>query len=202
MGRRRRATGPLPQPLPPATAPPSLPAPPPNTPTGRAAPVRRQPVVLARSRGARCAEVAGGTAADFAAVCCCCPCGILSLLLLAVVKVPAGLCRRAFLKRRKGSKGGGAAAARPRLGLLGPRVGVADEGAHGGADDEEEFVVFGSGVRQVVLGPGAKGLLVGTAVGWPPEKSPSAEVSAMDKQMWAHFYGAGFWRSPSQREEA
>lgn len=56
------------------------------------------------SRKARCAEVVGGTAAECAAVCCCCPCGLLSLIVFAVVRLPAGLCRKAIKKQRRKKK--------------------------------------------------------------------------------------------------
>lgn len=70
---------------------------------------RRQPLLrhqptsssLSAGRTRRFAEVAGGTAADCAAVCCCCPCGLVNLLVLAVYKVPAGICRRALRRRRR-----------------------------------------------------------------------------------------------------
>lgn len=51
--------------------------------------------------GARAAEVAGGTAAECAAVCCCCPCAVAGLVVLAVYKVPAGLCRKALRNGRR-----------------------------------------------------------------------------------------------------
>ncbi|KAA8550121.1 hypothetical protein F0562_001805 [Nyssa sinensis] len=49
----------------------------------------------------RIGEVAGGTAAECAAICCCCPCGLMNLLLLAVYKVPKGLCKKALKKRKR-----------------------------------------------------------------------------------------------------
>ncbi|XP_072951740.1 uncharacterized protein [Typha angustifolia] len=63
--------------------------------------------------GRRLAEIAGGTAADCTAVCCCCPCAVVDLVVLAVVRLPAGICRRAMRARRKkrktaeAAKGGG-----------------------------------------------------------------------------------------------
>ncbi|CAI9779815.1 unnamed protein product [Fraxinus pennsylvanica] len=52
-------------------------------------------------RRVRLAEVAGGTVAECAAVCCCCPCGLANLLVLAVYKIPAGLCRKAFRRKHR-----------------------------------------------------------------------------------------------------
>ncbi|XP_059646557.1 uncharacterized protein LOC132293202 [Cornus florida] len=46
------------------------------------------------------AEVAGGTMAECAVVCCCCPCGLVNLLVLAVYKLPSGLCRKALRRKR------------------------------------------------------------------------------------------------------
>ncbi|KAL4576846.1 hypothetical protein LXL04_012946 [Taraxacum kok-saghyz] len=54
------------------------------------------------SRGShRLAEVAGGTTAECAAVVCCFPCTVVHFLVLAVYKVPAGLCRKALRKKRR-----------------------------------------------------------------------------------------------------
>ncbi|KAI4364157.1 hypothetical protein MLD38_020287 [Melastoma candidum] len=59
----------------------------------------------------RVVEGAGRATADCAAVWCCCPCGVANLILFAVYRVPAGICRRAIGRRRKGretlGKGGG-----------------------------------------------------------------------------------------------
>ncbi|KAL5763637.1 hypothetical protein ACOSP7_015992 [Xanthoceras sorbifolium] len=75
---------------------------------------RRQPLLTAEKNsipntkqghehnmGKKFGEVVGGTAAECAAVCCCCPCTVMNLLVLAVYKVPAGLCKKAWRKRRK-----------------------------------------------------------------------------------------------------
>lgn len=59
----------------------------------------------------RLAEVAGGTAAEFVAVGCCCPCVIVDILVVTVVKLPAGLCRKALQKKRYNR----------RIGLLQPK---------------------------------------------------------------------------------
>ncbi|KAL3535999.1 hypothetical protein ACH5RR_004460, partial [Cinchona calisaya] len=65
---------------------------------------RRQPLLISQQEiggSKRVAEVLGGTAAECAAICCCCPCGLVNLLVLAVYKVPAGLCRKALRKKRQ-----------------------------------------------------------------------------------------------------
>nr|XP_033516529.1 uncharacterized protein LOC104113585 [Nicotiana tomentosiformis] len=50
------------------------------------------------SEGARFAEVAGGTTAEYAAVCCCCPCRLVNLLVLTGYNLLAVLCRK-YLSR-------------------------------------------------------------------------------------------------------
>ncbi|KAL3325148.1 hypothetical protein AABB24_038976 [Solanum stoloniferum] len=49
----------------------------------------------------RIGEVAGGTVAECAMVCCCCPCTVLHFLLLALYKVPTGLCRKAWRSKKQ-----------------------------------------------------------------------------------------------------
>ncbi|XP_051114235.1 uncharacterized protein LOC127239905 [Andrographis paniculata] len=51
-------------------------------------------------RKVRMAEVAGGTAAECAAVCCC-PCSLLNLVVLAVYKLPAAIFRKALRRKRR-----------------------------------------------------------------------------------------------------
>ncbi|KAJ0966347.1 hypothetical protein J5N97_027485 [Dioscorea zingiberensis] len=141
-----------------------------------AAAVKRKPMILKETRrGTRCAEVAGGTAAECAAVCCCCPCGLVDLLVFAVVRLPCGLCRRAVRKRRRSR----AAAA---LGIGKKKPGVLIPGKGGG--DEVEVVV--------IARPATEGTVEGAA---------ASEMTEMEKEMWMKFYSSGFWRSPSQREE-
>ncbi|XP_042446623.1 uncharacterized protein LOC122031592 [Zingiber officinale] len=64
---------------------------------------RRHPVILKRSPppvGARCAEMAGGAAAECVAVCCCFPCAAVNVVVLTAVRLPAGICRKAMRARR------------------------------------------------------------------------------------------------------
>nr|CAD1828102.1 unnamed protein product [Ananas comosus var. bracteatus] len=119
----------------------------------------------------------GGTAAECAAVCCCCPCAVVDLLVLAVVRLPAGICRRALRARASAPPSSATAmvgARKRKAPLLSPESSAAAAAAVGG-------------------GGGAEVVVVVVAV---------AEVEEeMEKEMWAKFYGAGFWRSPSQRED-
>lgn len=147
---------------------------------------RRQPLlsgIETSSRGgvrkARLAEVAGGTAAECAAVCCCCPCGLVNLLVMAVYKLPAGLCRKALrrkrrrrlMKKQQQSKGG--------------------VGRQCGWDESESDVSIhpiGDSTGVAVVDGGSS-------------LESDKDVVALEKEMWRKFYGAGFWRSPSQRSD-
>lgn len=137
---------------------------------------RRQPLLSGQdsySRGgvrkaARFAEVAGGTTAECAAVCCCCPCGLVNLLVLAVYKLPAGLCRKALRKKR-----------RRRLMKKGLLV----------RSEDAELSIHPIGTTPLAVGDGGNSL------------ESDKDVVALEKEMWNKFYGAGFWRSPSQRSD-
>ncbi|PKA50899.1 hypothetical protein AXF42_Ash007554 [Apostasia shenzhenica] len=161
-----------------------------NVPAAAATPIgyRRNPVILrgTSKQSARFAEVAGRTIAECAAICCCCPCGIVNLVILAVVRLPAGLCRRALRKRtlRRSSKKSSA--------LIGS-TSSSGSGTSGssktGSSIDENFPEFcRMGVVMVVGDP------------WPA-RSPSTELIQLEKEVWSNFYGCGFWRSPSQRED-
>ncbi|KAK4380672.1 hypothetical protein RND71_002534 [Anisodus tanguticus] len=147
-----------------------------HAPSSLSADRRRQPLLSGQdssSRGgvrkARFAEVAGGTAAECAAVCCCCPCGLVNLLVLAVYKLPAGLCRKALRRKR-----------RRRLMKKGPLQPKRQCGC-----DESELSI---GASFAVVDGGSS-------------LESDEDVVALEKDMWSKFYGAGFWRSPSQRSD-
>ncbi|KAL3646957.1 hypothetical protein CASFOL_009501 [Castilleja foliolosa] len=123
-------------------------------------------------RNLRFGEVAGGTMAECAAVCCCCPCGLVDLLVLAVYKLPAGLCRKALRKKRRRKL--------VRMGLVPPRK--------CGCCDENEIHI------QAVTPTAA--MVSAMEVG-----GESKEVVELDKEMMERFYGGGFWRSSSRRNE-
>ncbi|KAL8501598.1 hypothetical protein ACS0TY_020927 [Phlomoides rotata] len=139
--------------------------------------VRRQPLLensdyasMHSVRRVSMAEVAGGTSADCVAVCCCCPCGLVNLFMLAVYKVPAGLCWKALRRkhhRRLMKKGG----------LQPWRCGY-----------DEEFFELHLVVSHVSMVSVLESLL------------KDREVIELEKEMWDKFYDAGFWRSPSQRK--
>ncbi|XP_074570569.1 uncharacterized protein LOC141827235 [Curcuma longa] len=150
---------------------------------------RRQPLVSKETHkhkptlSAQIAESIGQTAADCAAVLCCCPCGLAHLLYLTTVKLPAGLLRRALCgasgKTRRGVR---FVAKRP--GLLRNRVIAFD-------DDEDDDMSIHT-TRLLVR--------LGAADDASPVKLVSPELVALEKEMSATFYGAGFWRSLSRKE--
>ncbi|XP_027178147.1 uncharacterized protein LOC113777312 [Coffea eugenioides] len=116
-------------------------------------------------------EVAGVTTAECAAVCCCCPCAVMHLLILAVYKVPKGLCKKAWKKNK-------------RKRLLKKKKKNLEEnksGPNGTHHDDDESSSDDYDDNQ-------KGVGVMDAVD-------------LDSEMWDRFYGAGFWRSHSQRED-
>jgi hypothetical protein len=123
--------------------------------------VLREPTPVKPS--ARVAEMVGSTAAGCAAVCCCCPCAVLDFVVLAVVKVPTGLCKRAIRARRRKI----AAKRKKDMASL--------------ENDKEKLEVEVAQVAAV-------------------ERATPEEVAKMEMEVWAPFYGAGFWRSPSQKE--
>ncbi|XP_050383465.1 uncharacterized protein LOC126800194 [Argentina anserina] len=147
---------------------------------------RRRPVQLKNHVSDckdRLAEVAGGTAAECAAVCCCCPCGLVNLLVLVIYKVPAGLCRRVLRKKR-----------RQRLikkGLLQPSH------LHCTCDCDGRELQFHPLGRFESLSSEFKAV---QKLMMEDDESSDPDVIELEKEMWDRFYGTGFWRSPTQRE--
>ncbi|KAK1421094.1 hypothetical protein QVD17_23190 [Tagetes erecta] len=126
--------------------------------------------------GKRIAEVAGGTTAECAAVICCFPCTVVNILVLAVFKVPAGLCRKALKKNR-------------RRRLLKKRLLVQSAG------DGDDV----NGIGQRISIEGTEFSL--RPAEWFTVKSIAGddEFIELENEMWEKFYGTGFWRSLSQR---
>ncbi|OEL34865.1 hypothetical protein BAE44_0004113 [Dichanthelium oligosanthes] len=116
-----------------------------------------------------CSEVAGGTAAGCTAVCCCFPCVMVEVVVLATVRAPAALCRRAARVRR-GARRRSASA--------------------GQATEIYEILVDDGGVVEVDAASAGESMKL-------PVKPALEETGELEKEVWARFYGAGFWRSPS-----
>lgn len=147
---------------------------------------RRQPLLSCRTEtppknekdggnGRRIGEFAGGATAECAAVCCCCPLGMMHLLILVTYKVPTGLYKKALRKHKKKKL-----LKRKKKNLLDEdqRTKMQNKsGPDGNIDDDESS----NGQDDI-----------GVAV---------IDAVDLDAEMWDRFYGAGFWRSFSQRED-
>lgn len=140
-------------------------------------PERRRPLIASAtpSRGARLRAVAGETAAECAAILCCCPCCLASLVVVAAVKLPSAIAQRAWWRRRR------------EVYLKEKRTKA--NGNKVGANHDDENNSRGGFI-----------LAADTAESLPA-KTTSEELVELEQVMIAKFYGAGFWRSPSQRGE-
>jgi len=144
-----------------------------------AVPVRRPPQHCDSDLNIRehrtCSEVAGGTAAGCAAVCCCFPCVMVEVVVLATVRAPAALCRRAARVRKAGRRRSASA---------------------GQATEIYELLVDDAGVVEVDASAAE------AAVALPVKPALELEETGeLEKEVWARFYGTGFWRSPSQLDD-
>lgn len=120
-------------------------------------------------------EVAGGTAAECAAICCCCPCAVMDLLLLAVYKVPTGLCKKAWRKQqRQRMKKKKAAPPQQQGRPLEATSSSSKAGTRSSFDDSE--------------------------VGRSDDDDRDGSAADFETEMLDRFYGGGFWRSTSQKE--
>lgn len=142
----------------------------------------------------RIAEEVGGTAAECAAVCCCCPCSLVNLVILAVYKVPARLCKKAWKRRRllktkkkafimhnsdrESSMVHGVDNGPSKLGLVAEvkKLSLDDQ-----YDRHNQLMMNGGDDKKRDGGDGTE------AVDW-------------EKEMWDRFGSGGFWRSRSQRD--
>lgn len=136
-------------------------------------------------------EVAGGAAAECTAVFCCCPCTLMKLLILAVYKVPAGVCRKAWamkkkrklVGKKKEKKQGGLLEKRPNglgpIGLTREELEMEVKRVKEGTEEEDK-------INSIVNGN---------------DVETSHSVDLLEEEMWSQFYGTGFFRSPSQRDQ-
>lgn len=141
---------------------------------------RRQPLLLqtqSSKAGNRVGEVVGGTAAECVAVVCCCPLSIANFLVLALYKVPAGLCRRMLRNRRRRRM--------IKEGQLQPKL---RQCCCGCCDD-----VNGQRIHPMCVNDASDIKRLNSS-------EPDKEALALEKEMWDTFYSTGFWRSSSRRE--
>ncbi|KAG2310113.1 hypothetical protein Bca52824_021670 [Brassica carinata] len=136
--------------------------------------------------GSTAAEFCGGTAADFAALCCCGPCSVVSLVVLAVYRIPRGLCRRAIrrMRRRRLAKKENGDSKLSKVGSSKFAVHPVES-----KDDEEDLDKLAIELKEE---------------GEEKEEGEGEdeEAVALEKEMWNRFYNSGFWRSLSQVETA
>ncbi|XP_020233122.1 uncharacterized protein LOC109813358 [Cajanus cajan] len=140
---------------------------------------RKQPLLQScqsyPQAGTRLGEAVGGTAA----VCCCFSFGLANMVYLAVYKVPARLCQKALRKRRRSRSLMEEELVATRRRCL---CGCCDDIMGGGrvyplcCDDEDLAALRG---RISV--------------------AKDEDVVELEKEMWERFYGSGFWRSASRR---
>ncbi|KAG6526062.1 uncharacterized protein LOC122048740 [Zingiber officinale] len=141
-------------------------------------PERRRPPIASATprRGAQLPAVAGETAAECAAVLCCFPFCLASLVVVSAVKLPSAIVQRARRRRRR------------EVHLKEKRTKANGNKVIAFHDDENNIL------RGFILA-------AEEAEESSPAKATSEELVELEKVMIAKFYGAGFWRSPSQREK-
>ncbi|KAL5137394.1 hypothetical protein HKD37_10G027763 [Glycine soja] len=152
---------------------------------------RRQPLLLQQSESYRKAgtrvmgEAVGGTAA----VCCCFSFGLANIMYLAMYKVPAMLCQKALRRKQRSrrlllfqtTEEAAAVPSRPRC-------------TCGCCDD----IISVGRVYPLCSNDGGDVAVLRSRSSVEKDK----EVVELEKEMWERFYGSGFWRSPSQRENS
>ncbi|XP_065867667.1 uncharacterized protein [Euphorbia lathyris] len=136
-----------------------------------------------RKKTHRFGEVAGGTAAECAAVCCCCPCTVVHLLVLTIFKMPVCLCRKAQKRHRIMKK------KKKQRALLAAAANGVNESGIKKLEREVRAVVEKQNEVVVVDKDGE-------------DEGEIDGIDHLENEMWDRFYSTGFWRSPSQRSAA
>ena len=144
--------------------------------------LRQQPLLAEkRKERRRVGEVAGGTAAECAAICCCCPCSLMTLLILALYKLPAGLCKKAWNNRK-------------RRRLVKIKKNKAACLLH------QTQIHAHNPLYVSDFGPTHMDLVAEMKKSDDHDDDGGTEVVDLEKEMWDQFFAGGFWRSPSQRD--
>ncbi|CAL0321828.1 unnamed protein product [Lupinus luteus] len=136
--------------------------------------LRRRPTGEKR----RVREVAGGATAECAAVCCCIPCTVMELVVLATYRVPAGLVKKAIEKRKQ-----------RRLQSKKSEALLVEEKARKESEKEKENE---NENKMVLVGPTLEEQMA---------KEEKCEAVELEKEMWAQFHSAGFWRTSSHHHQ-
>ncbi|KAK7337344.1 hypothetical protein VNO77_17911 [Canavalia gladiata] len=140
---------------------------------------RREPLLQSQmsSRSGTVGEVVGSTTAECVAVCCCFPCSLANLLVLAIYKVPAGLCRRMLKKKRLRKM--------IKKGLLQPKRSSCSCGCCDDVNNPWLSPMCSSDASDITR-------LYST--------EPDSDAVALEKEMLEKFFSTGFWRSSSRRD--
>ncbi|KAM7260241.1 hypothetical protein ACFE04_015982 [Oxalis oulophora] len=149
-----------------------------SSPSPSLTPTKAAPCKHHNNKKKKFGEVVGGTAAECAAICCCCPCTVMNLLVMVVYTVPAGLCKKAWRRRRQ---------KRLRMIRNGPNglgVVLSRPNSIGGPSDVANNNNNNNNNKMEVI----------------KEDGGDAAVVDLEKELWETFYGTGFWRSSSQRD--
>ncbi|XP_038879203.1 uncharacterized protein LOC120071168 [Benincasa hispida] len=120
------------------------------------------------------AEVAGGSAAECTAICCCCPWTVMNIVIFAVYRMPAGLCRKAMNRRKRHRK-------MKKKCLIQQRKAVSMDFTDGS------------------VGPPPMESV--EAHKRPNDVADVEDLKKLEEEMWGRFNQTGFWRSSSQRHE-
>ncbi|XAR60224.1 hypothetical protein NMG60_11033498 [Bertholletia excelsa] len=113
-------------------------------------------------------EVAGGATAECVAVVCCCPCTVVNMVILALYKVPTGLCRKAWKKRKNHRL-------QKKKSALQPTLWRSHSFNESDIDRDER-------IHNLLTNDNG---------------SPSATTVDSEPEMLGQIYGGGFWRCPS-----
>ncbi|OIW12196.1 hypothetical protein TanjilG_28604 [Lupinus angustifolius] len=150
---------------------------------------RRQPLLQRSNSCGRTRTRLGEAVGDSAAVCCCCPAVVANVMILAIYKVPASLCRRAMEKKKKHKQ--------KHLSKLSSTV--AKEGLVQDKRSSKCRCCDDISIRGYPTydnGDDIANVKSRNVV----EQGEEKEVIELEKEMWARFSTTGFWRSPSQRD--
>ncbi|KAI4322502.1 hypothetical protein L6164_022191 [Bauhinia variegata] len=131
------------------------------------------PPALSRREKRGVGEVAGGATAECVAVCCCFPCAVMDMVVLAVYKVPAGLCKKAIHKsnRQRSLKNNENSSNTVLL-----------QRARNPSDE-----IVKTTLEEHL-----------SKADMPKKGDEATEQCDMEKELHAQFNGTGFWRGPSR----
>jgi len=159
---------------------------------------RRKPLLSEKGKERRrIAEKVGGTAAqtaaECAAVCCCCPCSLVNLVILALYKIPASLCKKAWKRRRLLKM-------KKKAFIL--HNNDRESSMKNGVDNGPSKLGLVAEVKKLSLDDQYDRHNQSMMNGGDEKKRDGGGTETVDweKEMWDRFGSGGFWRSRSQRD--